>query len=117
MSTTAHIGTSIIIKGQVTAKEPLTIAGRVDGTIQVEGHPLTILAGAQVTASAITAHEVIVGGNVVGKIDATGRIIVRETARIEGDLTAPSISVAEGAVLKGRIQTGERKRTPLQLAS
>jgi cytoskeletal protein CcmA (bactofilin family) len=117
MSTTAHIGTSIFIKGQVTAKEPLTIAGRVDGIITVEGHPLTILAGAQVTAATITAHEVIVGGNVVGQIDATGRIIVRETARIEGDLTAPSISVAEGALLKGRIQTSERKRTPLQLAS
>ena len=93
------------------------IAGRVDGTIQVEGHPLTILAGAQVSAATITAHEVVIGGNVTGQVDATGRIIVRETARIEGDLTAPSISVAEGAVLKGRIQTTERKRPALQLAS
>ena len=117
MSTTAHIGTSVFIKGQVIAKEPLTIAGRVEGTVQVEGHPLTILAGAQVTASSIIAHEVILGGQVNGQVEATGRIIVRETARIEGDLTAPSISVAEGAILKGRIQTSERKRTPLQLAS
>jgi cytoskeletal protein CcmA (bactofilin family) len=117
MSTTAHIGTSVIIKGQVTSKEPLTIAGRVDGTIQVDGHPLTILAGAQVIAATIVAHEVVIGGNVTGQVDATGRIIVRETAKIEGDLTAPSISVAEGAVLKGRIQTTERKRPALQLAS
>ena len=117
MSTTAHIGTSISIKGQITAKEPLTIAGRVDGTIQVEGHPLTILAGAQVTAATIVAHEVVIGGNVTGQVDATGRIIVRETAKIEGDLTAPSISVAEGAILKGRIQTTDRKRAALQLAS
>jgi cytoskeletal protein CcmA (bactofilin family) len=117
MSTSAHIGTSVYIKGTLIAKEPLTIGGRVDGTVQVEGHPLTILAGAQITAATINAHEVIVGGNVNGQIEATGRIIVRETARIEGDLTAPSISVAEGAILKGRIQTAERKRTPLQLAS
>jgi len=117
MSTTAHIGTSIVIKGQITAKEPLTIAGIVDGTIQVDGHPLTILAGAQVNAKTIVAHEVIIGGNVTGQIDATGRIVVRETAHIEGDLTAPSVSVAEGAILKGRIQTGERKRPALQLAS
>jgi cytoskeletal protein CcmA (bactofilin family) len=117
MSTTAHIGTSIYIKGQIQAKEALTIAGRIDGTIQVEGHTLTILAGAQVSAATIVAHEVILGGDVTGKVDATGRIVVRETARVEGDLTAPSISVAEGAIIKGRIQTGERKRTPLQLAS
>jgi cytoskeletal protein CcmA (bactofilin family) len=117
MSTTAHIGTSIYIKGQITAKEPLTISGRVDGTIQVDGHPLTILAGAQITASTIVAHEVVVGGTVTGQIDATGRIVVRETARIEGDLTAPSISVAEGAILKGRVQTTERRKAALQLAS
>ena len=117
MSTTAHIGTSVYIKGQLVAKEPLTVAGRVEGTIQVEGHALTILAGAQVTASSIVAHEVILGGQITGQVDATGRIIVRETARIEGDLTAPSISVAEGAILKGRINTTEKKRTPLQLAS
>ena len=117
MSTTAHIGTSIYIKGQITAKEPLTIAGRVEGTIQVDGHPLTIAAGAQVTATTIVAHEIVIGGNVTGQIDATGRIVVRETARIEGDLTTPHICVAEGAVLKGRIQTTERRKTPLQLAS
>jgi len=116
MSTTAHIGTSVYIKGQLTAKEPLTVAGRVEGTIQVEGHPLTILAGAQVTASSIVAHEVILGGQITGQVEATGRIIVRETARIEGDLTAPSISVAEGAILKGRINTTEKKQR-LQLAS
>jgi cytoskeletal protein CcmA (bactofilin family) len=117
MSTNAHLGTSVYIKGQVISKEPLTIAGRVEGTVQAEGHALTILAGAQVTASSILAHEVILGGQVNGQVNATGRIIVRETARIEGDLTAPSISVAEGAVLKGRIQTSDRKRAPLQLAS
>jgi len=117
MSTTAHIGSSIQIKGQITAKEPLTISGRVDGTIQVDGHPLTIAAGAQVCASTIAAHEVVIGGNVTGQVDATGRIVVRETAHIEGDLTAPSISIAEGAVLKGRIQTTGQRRAALQLAS
>ena len=117
MSTTAHIGTSVFVKGQISAKEPLTIAGRVEGSIQVEGHPLTILAGAQITATTIVAHEVVVGGNVTGQIDATGRIVVRETANIEGNITAPSISVAEGAVLRGRIQTTERRKASLQLAS
>ena len=34
MDTTAQIGPSIHIRGQITAREPLTIAGRVDGTIE-----------------------------------------------------------------------------------
>jgi len=35
MQNGAHIGPSVVIKGEITAKEPLTISGRVDGTIEV----------------------------------------------------------------------------------
>jgi cytoskeletal protein CcmA (bactofilin family) len=104
MSTAALIGPAIQIKGQVTAREPLTIAGRVDGTVSVDGHSLTIVAGGHISAN-ITAPEIVVGGEVNGDIDATVRITVRETARIEGDMNAPKVSVADGAKYRGRVRT------------
>ena len=51
MDNSAGIGPSIHIKGQVTAREPLRIAGYVDGTIDVDGHALTVDAGGRVKAS------------------------------------------------------------------
>jgi cytoskeletal protein CcmA (bactofilin family) len=116
MNTSAHIGSSIRIKGEVTASEPLTIAGHVDGSIAVDGHPLTIVAGGQVSAS-LVAHTIVVGGTVNGRLNAGAKIVVRETAVIEGDLIAPAVSLADGATVHGRVETAERKKSSLALAS
>lgn len=107
MSIAALIGPAVQIKGQVTAREPLTIAGRVDGSVHVDGHPLTIAAGGQISAN-LTAPEIVVGGEVNGQIDATVRITVRETAKIEGDMSAPKVSVEDGAKYHGRVKTADR---------
>jgi cytoskeletal protein CcmA (bactofilin family) len=115
METIAKIGPSIHIKGEVTSREPLTIAGQVEGTIDVDGHALTVEESGHVTAS-VTALTIVVAGAVNGRLLASERIAVRKTAQIEGDLTAPAISLADGATVQGRVETAAR--TPaLSLAS
>src|SRR5262245_46862599 len=108
MSATALIGPAIRIKGQVTAREPLTIAGSVDGSIAVEGHPVTIAAGGRISAN-IVADEIVVGGDVKGQLDANVRIRVNETATIEGNMTAPKVSVADGAQFTGKVKVATKK--------
>jgi cytoskeletal protein CcmA (bactofilin family) len=115
MDTCAQIGPSIRIKGSVTAHEPLTIAGHVDGSIDVSGHRLTVTEAAQITAD-VLAHTVVVAGSMNGSISAEGRIVVEQTASIEGELSAPTVSVEEGARLHGRCEIAG-KRAELQLAS
>jgi cytoskeletal protein CcmA (bactofilin family) len=111
----AHIGSSIFIKGEVFADEPLTIAGRVVGTIEVTGHPLTLTDGAKVEAD-IVAQSIVVAGTVSGTITAEGRIVVERTATIQGDLSAPTVSIQDGATVQGHLEVvGHRK--PLALAS
>jgi cytoskeletal protein CcmA (bactofilin family) len=115
MESAAYIGPSIRIKGEVTAREPLAIAGHVDGTIDADGHSVTIDAGGCLMAT-VTAQTIVVGGCVVGQLTAGERVVIRATAEVEGDISAPSVSLADGAVLRGRIETAERKPA-LQLAS
>jgi len=112
MDSIARIGSSIHIKGEVTASEPLTIAGRVEGTIDVAGHAVTIDPSGRVEAT-IFADAIIIAGTVQGQLSATARIVVRETATIEGDLSAPSISIAEGAAVHGKVETVKRGETTL----
>jgi cytoskeletal protein CcmA (bactofilin family) len=116
MDATAHIGPSIRIKGSVTAQEPLTIAGQVDGTVEVKGHALTVAPDAKLKAT-LTADTIIVSGTVTGSLQAAARIVVRETASIEGDLSAPAIGLADGATLHGRVETTKRPAAVLQMAS
>jgi cytoskeletal protein CcmA (bactofilin family) len=116
MNGTAHIGPTISITGEVTSQEPLTIAGHVNGSVEVVGHALTIVEGGQATAK-LLASTIVVSGAVHGSLCANDRIIVSQTALIEGDLTAPALSLADGAQVQGRIDTGDRKAKDLHFAS
>ena len=110
METTALIGRSIHIKGEVSAQEPLTISGHVVGTIDVTGHPLVVTDSGQIAAD-IIAHTIVIDGSVKGKLCADGRIVVRRTATFAGDLSAPTVSVDDGASLKGRFEIAGRRQS------
>ena len=116
MNGTAHIGPTISIKGEVTSQEPLTVAGHVDGSVEVTGHPLTIVQDGRAKGT-LLAPTIVVSGSVDGSLCASDKVVVSATAVIEGDISAPVLSVAEGARVQGRIDTGERKAKPLHLAS
>jgi cytoskeletal protein CcmA (bactofilin family) len=107
MQSGAHIGSSLVIKGEMSAREPVSISGRVEGTIDVSGHTVTIEVGGLAQAD-VAAAGIVVAGSVKGSLVAENRIELRSTADVEGDVTAPRVSVAEGAYLRGKVHiTGE----------
>jgi cytoskeletal protein CcmA (bactofilin family) len=107
----SQIGPSIHIKGEVAAQEPLMIAGQVDGTVQLGGHELRVAASAHVTAD-VAAEKIVVDGEVHGKLTGAALIVVHETGKVEGELHAPIIGLADGSYVKGRVVTAERNRPP-----
>lgn len=96
------IGASVVIKGEVSAREDLTISGRVEGKVEVRDHVVRVGREAQVHAS-IQARAVIVEGTVKGNINATERIELLEQGTVEGDIAAPKVAMAEGAQFRGKI--------------
>ena len=115
MSISPGVGHSIRIKGEVTANEPLVVAGHIEGAIEVNGHLLTVAEGASV-AAILTADTIIVHGHVKGEMSAANKIVIRETASVEGEVSAPIVHVADGAILHGRVETTSRK-AKLSIAS
>lgn len=99
----ANIGKSISIKGDVEGDEDTIIEGRVEGRVTLKSHHLTIGPNGDVQGE-ISASQVTVVGRVSGNIVATERIEVRDSGRVEGDLAAPRLAVAEGAVINGAIK-------------
>lgn len=108
MSMSAGIGQSIRIKGEVTAQEPFLIAGHIDGSIAVQGHTLTVAEGATVDAT-VSADTAVIQGNVKGTLSAATKILVQPSANVEGELSAPTVSVADGATIHGKVQTTKPK--------
>jgi cytoskeletal protein CcmA (bactofilin family) len=98
----ATIGQSIVFKGELTGDEDLEIDGRVEGTVQLKNHQLTIGPNGNLKAE-VAAKSIIVIGRVTGDLVAAERIEIQATGVVDGDVRAPKLNVQEGAVLNGGI--------------
>jgi cytoskeletal protein CcmA (bactofilin family) len=116
MNQRAGVGSSVVIKGELSAKEDFVIAGRVEGSINVTGHLVVVESGAHVVGD-ITATGIVVAGAVHGSLLAEDRIQAQVGADLQGDISAPRIAVADGAVVNGRIETATASSRKLKVAS
>lgn len=101
-STTATIGKSVQIRGEVKGNEDLLVDGLVEGTITMSDSRLTIGANAQVQAN-VAARDVVVQGTLNGNISATGRVELRSGSHVIGDLRAGRLSIEENAIFSGKV--------------
>ena len=107
MSQSAHIGPSIVIKGELTASEPVVIAGRIEGSIDVIGHEVTVAQGGELHGD-VTTDALVIAGTFRGDVVANRRVEVRSTADVEGSITAPAVAVADGAFVRGKVQVSPK---------
>jgi len=98
----AWIGGSILVKGDVVSTQDLVIDGQVQGTIELGDNSLTIGPGASVVAD-LVARAVTISGKVQGNVSGSARVELKSTASVEGDITAPTFVMADGAALVGRV--------------
>ena len=115
----ANIGKSISIKGDLTGNEDLVIEGKVEGKVELPNNQLTVGANGVVKAE-VSAKSVVVIGRVAGNVKGSERIEIQATGIVEGDVAAPRLVVAEGAVVNGSIQmtkqTGAAGAAPVPAA-
>ena len=97
-----NIGKSVLIKGELSGSEDLTIEGQVEGQIELKQHVLTVGPHGRIRAQ-IFAKAVVVLGEVVGNIKASDKVSIRDTGVVEGDIVAPRVAIAEGARFRGKI--------------
>jgi cytoskeletal protein CcmA (bactofilin family) len=109
--TPGSIGKSVVIKGELSASEDLTIEGQVEGKVELKQNTLTIGSSGKIKAS-VFAKAVIVQGEVTGNIHATEKIDIRDAGSVDGDLASPRVAIADGAHFRGSIdmqRTGSAK--------
>jgi cytoskeletal protein CcmA (bactofilin family) len=104
--TAATISQGIRIKGEITGSEDLYIDGLVEGKLSLANGSVTI--GPNGTAKAdVSAREVVVRGKVDGKISGRDRVQLWSTAQVNGEVQTERLAIEEGAVLRGKVETGK----------
>jgi cytoskeletal protein CcmA (bactofilin family) len=100
--TTVNIGKSVVIKGELSGSEDLTIEGQVDGKIELRQNVLTIGPNGKIKAQ-VFAKSVIILGEVTGNVTASEKVDIRDNGSVDGDIAAPRVAIAEGAHFRGSI--------------
>jgi len=95
-------GSSLLIKGHISAGEDLILQGRIEGKVSLPGHVLTIGPEAQISAE-ILARTLIIQGSLTGNVTATERFEIRPNGRMTGDVTCPSVVMTGGSEISGRV--------------
>jgi cytoskeletal protein CcmA (bactofilin family) len=97
------LGSSVVLKGELSGDEDLTIDGQFDGTINVKDNCLTIGQHGQVKAD-VNARQGIISGKLTGKINARDKVEIHKTGNVVGDLVTMGVAIEEGAYFKGSIE-------------
>src|SRR5713101_4761918 len=105
------IGKSVVIRGELSGNEDLYIDGDVEGTVTLPESRLTIGPNARVRAN-LNVRDVIVFGHLTGNVQATGRVDLRQSALVNGDIVAGRLSIEESAILTGRVELKVTSEAP-----
>jgi cytoskeletal protein CcmA (bactofilin family) len=97
------LGTSVIIKGELSGSEDLTLCGQMEGSVLLPDHTLTIGPRADIKAE-VVAKAVVILGTITGPVAATERVEIGATGSVTGDITSPRLAIADGAHFCGKVE-------------
>ena len=104
------IGRTTRVRGRVTGAVDLLVLGFVDGEISVSGD-VTVDAHGLVGAS-VQGRRLVVRGAVKGDLVGEEAVVLEDGARVVGDVRAPRVAIAAGALVRGYVETGEGNGAP-----
>jgi cytoskeletal protein CcmA (bactofilin family) len=107
----AMIGPSIVIKGTVSGDEDLVIQGKVEGSVELGAHEVSVGQSGQVNAD-VTARVVRIDGEVAGDIRGHEKVVITQSGNVRGNIIAPRVTLEDGAIFKGSIDMDPGEESP-----
>jgi cytoskeletal protein CcmA (bactofilin family) len=103
---TACISQGIRIKGEITGREDLFIDGYLEGKLDLGNASVTVGPNGKVKAD-VSAREVVVRGQLDGKIDGRERVQLWNSGRVTGEVRTERLAIEDGALLRGKVEAGK----------
>lgn len=106
----AHIGKSVLVKGQLSGSEDLYLDGQVEGSIELQNHTLVVGPNGRVRAD-VSAREIVIHGKVEGNIIGAERVELKRSCVLSGDIVTKRIVIEDGASFKGSVEQQTESKT------
>jgi len=99
------LGPGCKVKGEIDLKGTLRIDGEFDGQINC---PETLIIGKSgvVKASNVKVKNAVIGGKLLGNIDASNKIELQTGSHVEGDIVTARLVIDEGVFFEGACKMG-----------
>ena len=102
------IGQGTVVEGTLRAENDIRVSGRIVGKLHVEGKAMIAKDG--LVEGELLATSADVAGSVQGELQVSERLVLKSSARIDGDIRTERLIVEEGAVFTGQCEMGEAAR-------
>jgi len=96
------IGKRAVITGDITGKGNFKIDGKITGDITIKGDLVT--GDKSSVTGNIIAKNIIIAGEVIGDVEASGQLTIKATGSISGDQKCGSLIVEEGSSVVGKCE-------------
>lgn len=105
------LGVSSRLEGELTCEGNIRLDGEFRGKLNLKGNVLVGEKG--MIHSDVRAQNIAIAGTVYGDVQGK-KVQILRTGRVQGDITAVSLSTEEGAIIDGKISmtSVEPEKTP-----
>ena len=97
--TTSLVSRPVVVEGEISGEENLHVDGRVKGVIRLAGDLFVGASG--VVEAEVDARSIVIQGALTGKVLARRQLEVQPSGRFNGEATAASYEIRQGAVFEG----------------
>ncbi|WP_298429764.1 polymer-forming cytoskeletal protein [Ottowia sp.] len=106
LSVKSIIGPGMRVDGPVDFQDGLQIDGTVLGDVKAnpDQPSLLVITETGSVQGAIRADHVVIGGSVVGPVQAAELLELQSKARVEGDVQYKALEMQQGAVIAGQLR-------------
>jgi cytoskeletal protein CcmA (bactofilin family) len=102
---TTIIGELTSVQGNIQGDEDLVVLGRVEGIVQIDR--TLVIEPSGVVKADVSVRNVMINGVVVGNVTATESVHIAVDGKMVGDISAPRVVIADGAMFRGKVDMGD----------
>ena len=99
------LGQSLVIRGDLKADGGFRIDGCIEGN--VESKAAIVVGESGVVRGDLRGTDIVVAGQITGKVSCVGHLEILAKGRVEGDIDAKSVRIETGGVFRGTSHMGE----------